>query len=143
MHSSGPLETRLWFCTPPLSNAILKSGIAVQLFTTSNDQGWAGRPDLGSWTWFEWGLFASVEEATNRASSGSEGWRESHRNKVAVEQPQSLEGPLVTMGDDMWNGTVEGSVLAVRVCAQFGGWANHAHNAEVKFSRWFEPVIDL
>ncbi|KAI0826041.1 hypothetical protein BC629DRAFT_43367 [Irpex lacteus] len=78
-----------------------------------------------------------------KAKSESDGWRLSHKNKGAVNEPQDLKGPVVDIDDKMWEGFVEGSVLAVRVCARFPMWTNHARRAEIKFWRWFEPVIDL
>ncbi|KAI0088343.1 hypothetical protein BDY19DRAFT_193533 [Irpex rosettiformis] len=143
VRSNGPFEAKLWFCTSPFDDYALKHVAAAQLLTTSNDQGWAS--DRGSWTWFEWGVFANAEEATNlaKAKCESQGWTTSHKNRGAVQEPQELLGPVVTVDDGMWEGFAEGSVLAVRVCARFPLWANHAHRAEIKFWRWFEPVIDL
>ena len=65
--SGGPFQTKLWFCTSPFRDHAFDQIAAVQLFTTSNDQGWASEPERGSWTWFEWGLFSDAAEATARA----------------------------------------------------------------------------
>ena len=141
VRSYGPFETKLWFCTSPFDDFALKHVAAVQLLTTSNDQGWA--TDRGSWTWFEWGVFANAEEAARRekARTESEGWRLSHKNRGAEADPQELRGPVTTVDDDMWKDFAEGCVLAVRVCSRFPGWSNHAHRAEIKFWTWFEPVV--
>ena len=56
---------------------------------------------------------------------------------------QDLHGPIVTIDDELWDEFVEGSLVAVRVCAKFLEWVNYAYHAEVRFWRWFEPVIDI
>ncbi|KAI0084351.1 hypothetical protein BDY19DRAFT_898649, partial [Irpex rosettiformis] len=132
-----------WFCTSPFDDYALRHVAAAQLLTTSNDQGWATVP--GSWTWFEWGIFANAEEAARLAKEKykSQRWTTSHRNLRAESKPQELSGPVVTVDNDMWKGFAEGSVLAVRICALTIYWECFAHRAEIKFWRWFEPVIDL
>ena len=141
--SGGTFQTKLWFCTSPFHEDALHQIAAVQLLTTSNDQGWAALPHPGPCTWFEWGLFSSAAEATVRAEVESEtaGWKISHRNKIAEAEPQDLTSPLVTMDDAMWRGIAEGNIIAVRVCAAQKFWYNTAYRAEVKFWKWFSPVV--
>ena len=144
VRSGGPeFQTKLWFCTSPFDDDFLARVAAVQLFTTSNDQGWATFPDRGSWTWFEWGVFANAAEAAAQATAESEtgGWKASHRNRIAEARAQEVSSAVVSINDDMWRRITEGSVIAVRACAVQTGWSNHAHRAEVRFWKWFEPAI--
>ena len=141
--SRGQFQTRLWFCTSPFDGVTLRNTAAIQLLTTSNDQGWAIELDKGSWTWFEWGLFANAAEASAQARTKSETgrWKTSHSNICARSRPQHLNSSVVTIDDDMWVGITEGSVIAVRACAMYPGWSNHAHRAEVRFWKWFRPAV--
>ena len=50
-----------------------------------------------------------------------------------------LEGAMINVGDTEWE---EGSVVVVRVCAQFGAWSNHAKTGELRFWKWFEPTVN-
>lgn len=155
--SDNLFASKMWFHTPPFvhnddSDLFAHSSknfrisprdvAALQLLTNSNDQGWASEPHLGSWTWFEWGVFSSPKDATRRAnaSSGAEGWQISHHNKVAEGEPQDLKGPVVAVdGDNMSEGLEEGAVIAVRACAQFSGWHNFAYRGQIKVWVHFKP----
>ncbi|KAI0340298.1 hypothetical protein BDW22DRAFT_1360236 [Trametopsis cervina] len=145
VRSDGPIATKLWFCTLPFDDFALAHVAAAQLTTTSHDQGWASESNPGSYTWFSWGVFPSRSEAEARLKDESDAgpWRESHRNKAANPAAQDLEGPVVGVEDDLWDKFTIGSVIAVRVRAQYPAWANHAQHAEVKYWKWFEPVVDI
>jgi hypothetical protein len=133
--SGGPFATKLWFCTQPLDLLASKQIAAMQLLTRSNDQGHADDPSAGSWTWFECGVFASLDEVTllEKSGEGADGWKMSHRNLVAEGTPQDLKGPVLTVGNGISTELTEGCVFAVRACARFGAWRNYGHRAELRF----------
>jgi hypothetical protein len=41
----------------------------------------------------------------------------------------------------MWDNATEGSVIAVRACAQQALWENDAQYGEILIWKWFEPVV--
>lgn len=143
--SQSGFVSKLWFYTPPLDDMAVDHLAAVQLLTTSNDQGWATSSQGDSWTWFEVGVFKSPEELAQceKVGQGEQGWRWSHGNKGATSMTQDRKGRLVTAGEDILKRLGGGSVLAVRICAKYPMWANNAHRGELKFWKWFEPVVSV
>lgn len=141
IRSAHSFQSKLWFCTSPFTREDIRNIAAIQLTTTSSQQG--RDDDRTSWSWFEWGFFPSAQEAKRReeASWETSGWHISHRNRVDTPNPQTLEGRIVTPDDSMWQNFTEGSILAVRICARFLNTENHARRGEIRYWKWFKPVL--
>ncbi|KIY67392.1 hypothetical protein CYLTODRAFT_294207 [Cylindrobasidium torrendii FP15055 ss-10] len=147
--------SRVWFCTPPL--LYRRRPAAIQLVTVSRD-GWSKAHTNICHSWFEWGIFPASpfteymkdggaitgdEDSWPKDASGKSRWRRSHGNAVAVGKFQQHNGPRVEMHDEMWDDVKEGSVIAVRACAQQALWENAAKYGEVVVWQWFEPLLRL
>jgi hypothetical protein len=145
VYTRGPFEAKLWFCTQPFDSRASKQIAAMQLLTCSNDQGWQSDPLEGSNTWFEWGMFPSLDEVTclEKSARGADGWRMSHKNISAEETPQNLEVPILAADDSMLKDITEGCVVAVRACAMLPLWHNHCYRAQLRFWKWFQPVVQI
>ncbi|KAJ7037618.1 hypothetical protein C8F04DRAFT_1091898 [Mycena alexandri] len=152
-----PVVSQVWFWTKPLH---LANVAGAQLVTVSRDQGW-----VEPWTdvchsWFEWGVFRGGIPAEEEAEFGMRGgvvtgyekawatrkagqhiWRRSHGNSVANSLYQQHNGEQVGIDDEMWDNATEGSVIAVRACAQQQLWENDARYGEILVWKWFEPVV--
>ncbi|KAI0311486.1 hypothetical protein OF83DRAFT_755571 [Amylostereum chailletii] len=139
VHSSGSaVSSKDWIWTSPLDSAALARIAAVQVITISSDQGWASYPEHGSYSWFDIGLLRPSSDGNQEVC-----WRTSHHNQLAKKESVRREGSVITMEDKMWDNVKVGDVIAVRVCAQFGGWVNNAEFGQIKVWNWFEPVIPV
>ncbi|KAJ7760794.1 hypothetical protein B0H14DRAFT_2973422 [Mycena olivaceomarginata] len=141
INDEQPVVSQVWFWTKPLH---LANVAAAQLVTVSCDQGW-----VAPWTdvchsWFEWGVFRRgipAEEAWATRKAGQHIWRRSHGNPVANSSYEQHDGTKVGIDDEMWDNATEGSVIAVRACAQQALWENDAQYGEILVWKWFEPVV--
>ncbi|KAJ6508499.1 hypothetical protein C8R45DRAFT_1208161 [Mycena sanguinolenta] len=149
IRDTKPIASRVWFWTKPLR---IVNIAAVQLVTVSRDQGWVNPVTDVCHSWFEWGIFSGDipseegaltgnERAWSKAKGKQAVWRESHGNRVAVRSYEQHNGPRVGIEDEMWNVAHEGSVIAVRACAQQQAWENDAAYGEILVWKWFEPVV--
>ncbi|KAF7799908.1 hypothetical protein EIP86_011150 [Pleurotus ostreatoroseus] len=169
--SRGPRATKVWFWGGPLTDTRLARIAALQLVTVSRDQGWVSDPTAGSWSWFDIGVFPAPPPARTNSEIADRGssaglaaetdwswisadiqnyfndrddghWRYSHHNPM--EKPEGRrEGPIFAMDDDIWQDVKTGSIVAVRMCAQYPGWQNKGSRAELRTWRYFEPVIPM
>ncbi|EJD54566.1 hypothetical protein AURDEDRAFT_119009 [Auricularia subglabra TFB-10046 SS5] len=142
--SSGTVKHKDWFATAPLAASTLHHLAAVRLYTTSHDQGWASRPELGSYTWFEICIASPSARAglvvAKRADGTELRWR-SHHNPVANSTPQELRGEVFGPHHELWEYLRESNIIVVRACAQYGGWSNFAMKGALRFTKFFEPIV--
>lgn len=173
VHSHGPRISKVWFWSGPLTRTTLAHIAALQLVTVSGDQGWASDRSAGSWSWFDIGIFPAPpvqvspeqvakpeQDLSKDRSEADESWASaemqnyfkemdegrwhlSHSNPIADRSLSHREGRVFTMDDDLWQDTKPGDVIAVRMCAQFGGWANNGARADLRTWKYFEPVIPM
>ncbi|KAJ7716306.1 hypothetical protein B0H16DRAFT_459973 [Mycena metata] len=157
-YDERPVVSQVWFWTKPLH---LANVAAAQLVTVSRDQGWVSPRTDVCHSWFEWGVFCGGVPAEEEAEFGRRGgavtgdekawatrkaggqhiWRRSHGNPVANFLYQRHNGEQVGIDDEMWDNATEGSVIAVRACAQQALWENDARYGEILVWKWFEPVV--
>ncbi|KAH7097204.1 hypothetical protein BKA62DRAFT_717335 [Auriculariales sp. MPI-PUGE-AT-0066] len=151
--SSYAVVRKAWFESPVLDTATLARVVGCQLRTSSRDQGWADRPEAGSWTWFELSLerpreaeqplhharmFRTLDEAV-----GEDQWREvrwrSHCNRTANQLRHNLSGLRFERGHEIWRLARAGDRIAVTVCAQYGAWSNDAESGVLELWARFVP----
>ncbi|KAF7365006.1 hypothetical protein MVEN_00371700 [Mycena venus] len=156
-YDEEPVVSRVWFWTKPLH---LADFAAAQLVTVSRDQGWCAPLTDVCHSWFEWGVFnrgipaeeevgfgrkhgafTGDEKAWATRKAGQNVWRRSHGNPVANSLYQQHDGKQVGIEDEMWDNATEGSIIAVRACAQQALWENDARYGEILVWKWFEPVV--
>ena len=131
---TGDVETKRWFTTHPLTDVDLAHIAAFQLVTRSRDQGWTGDPNTASYSWFDIAIGrpdAPVPELR---------WTRSHNNQLRSRQFCYHEGVVISAADANWE---TGDVISVWACAQFGAWSCEAESGELRFWKWFEPVVSL
>ncbi|KAJ7226201.1 hypothetical protein C8J57DRAFT_1535366 [Mycena rebaudengoi] len=140
---SSPIS-RVWFWTKPL---VLAKVAAVQLVTVSRS---AGRPTPNDVAWFEWGVFSGGAPLREAASTGpmtgnEEAWRmrsSSGRRKddLRVWHRTHLDRPIwsnqqtgsrLGIYHEIFAGATEGSIIAVRACAQEFPADNDARYGEI------------
>jgi hypothetical protein len=80
--TSNKVATKLWFKTGPLNRDFCYRAIQLQLWTDSHDQGRAGDPKAGSWSWFEIVLFADESATDPIVRDGKEMVWKSHFNRL-------------------------------------------------------------
>ena len=115
----------------------------IQLQTKSHDQGPLTSADvLASWSWFNIIVLESPEATHAKVKDGLALIWFSHENKLCQETTTEQSG-LVLSNQNIFNSLEVspgwllfllfvkvpfkvGNALAVRVCAQFPGWKNHA-----------------
>ncbi|KZV71219.1 hypothetical protein PENSPDRAFT_751928 [Peniophora sp. CONT] len=132
--STGDIQTKRWFATPPLTDFDTAHIAAFQLVTYSKDQGWAGDPNTASYSWFDIGI------GQPNAPLAELRWTRSHHNKLRSSKMCHHEGAIIRAVDAGWE---VGDVISVWACAQFGAWSCEAASGELRFWKWFEPVILL
>lgn len=132
--SSGDVQTKRWFTTPPLTDVDLAHIAAFQLVTSSKDQGWAGDLNTASYSWFDVGI------GRPDAPPPELRWNRSHHNQLRSRHFQHHEGVVIHAAKAGWEA---GDVISVWACAQFGAWSCKAESGELRFWKWFEPVIPL
>ncbi|RDB25621.1 Calcium-independent phospholipase A2-gamma [Hypsizygus marmoreus] len=103
------VASKIWFDTPALDKEVIDKVVEIQLQTRSCDQGWVTFPGVGSWSWFDLVILESPEATEPKVKDGV-----------------ALTGPKLTSQHDIFNALEVGNALAVRACAQFVGWENHA-----------------
>ena len=141
--SSGTISNTIWFSTPPLSREPLSRIASIQLVTLSRDQGWCGDPSSGSWSWFEIVILRgdSQQVVKKSAVGGKDLVWISHHNPIASKQYSWLEGSIFGSDHELWKHLAEGDRIAVRACAQYGGWCCSAMEGFLKADEWFEPTL--
>ncbi|KAF8071587.1 acyl transferase/acyl hydrolase/lysophospholipase [Lyophyllum atratum] len=123
--------TQIWLRTPALDQSLIDKIVQIQLETKSRDQGWVSAPDAGSWSWFDIIVLDSPGASDIKVKDGlALAWL-SHDNKLGVGEYTKQVGPVLGSKHDIFNGLEAGNALAVRVCAQFPGWENHASEARL------------
>ncbi|KAI0797409.1 hypothetical protein BC629DRAFT_1592436 [Irpex lacteus] len=140
-----PFESQLLIHTPPLDASTIASLRTIQVFTRSKEEGSLDNV-LNYSTWFEWGIFPSVEAARERNKTYEEDskWWMSHSNKVGRGVAQVVQGRLISEVDYVWRdiGLREGCVIAVRACATVPA-SNCVQRVEIRMWKGFEPVIPM
>ncbi|KAF5379699.1 hypothetical protein D9615_005735 [Tricholomella constricta] len=122
---SNQVTSEIWFRTPALDQDIVDKVVQIQLETKSRDQGWVSIPDAGSWSWFDIIVLESSESSEPKVKDNMALVWLSHENKLGSNEYEEQVGAL-SGKHDIFNGLEVGNALAVRVCARFVGWENHA-----------------
>ena len=135
--------THLCFRTCAFDVAALRHIDAIQLLTTSDDDGRTAFPDRQSSTWLQWGIDSSGVEMVAQAEIESEagGLKTNQGNIIAQSKAQHLIGSLVIVNDDMWTGIAEGSSVTLWARAMYPEWSDRRLGAGVRFLKWFKPTI--
>ncbi|KZV63726.1 hypothetical protein PENSPDRAFT_200953 [Peniophora sp. CONT] len=132
--SYGTLSQTRWFAIAPPTDGDLRRLAAIQLLTIGKDQGWANYPEHGSYSWYEVRI-----GRLNGGSAPAARWR-SHYNELCGRAFARSAGPLHPVHVEEWGAD---DVIGVWACAQFRGWSNTGEAAELRFYKWFQPVIPL
>jgi hypothetical protein len=118
--------SQIWLRTPALDQDLINKVVQIQLQTKSHDQGpLASAAALASWSWFDIIVLESPEATQARVKDGLALIWFSHDNKLCQETTTEQSGPPLS-NQDIFHSLEVGNALAVRVCAQFPGWENHA-----------------
>ncbi|KAI0076887.1 FabD/lysophospholipase-like protein [Panus rudis PR-1116 ss-1] len=125
------IVSKIWIATPPLDELVVTKIEQLQLFTNACNQGYySGDKDAGDWTWFDIVVLASPEDTVPKIKNGRSLEWLSHVTRVSEgTEPSFKAGREFDRTHDLLNSLEVGDVIAVRVCAQFAGWAHYAHDA--------------
>ncbi|KAF7976548.1 hypothetical protein HWV62_6199 [Athelia sp. TMB] len=147
------LASKIWFTSPVLTQDVIEHIEDVRLFTKAHDQGGVDFPELGSWSWFDVLILESCDSTTPKVKNGRSLVWASHRNETVTEDtdvdPEEsylpCPGAIFDKDHELLNSLDVGNVIAVRVCAQFKGWENHAQSGRlvIRMSKNVERNPDL
>ncbi|KAF8071588.1 acyl transferase/acyl hydrolase/lysophospholipase [Lyophyllum atratum] len=120
------VASQIWFRTPALEQSLIDQIVDIQLETKSRHQGWVTVPEAGSWSWFDIIVLDSPAASDIKVKDSlALAWL-SHDNKLGINEDTRQVGPALGSKHDIYNSLEAGNALAVRVCARFPGWENHA-----------------
>ncbi|KAJ7469448.1 acyl transferase/acyl hydrolase/lysophospholipase [Mycena latifolia] len=122
------IDSEIWFRTEPLDNTFIYRAAQLQLYTDSHDQGWVENEDLGAWSWFELVILPDASSTQPVVRDGKVLAWTSHTNRLGDENNSRHFGTVFDRRQELLDALEPGNVIGVRVCAQFPGWFNQAHN---------------
>ncbi|KAJ6553081.1 acyl transferase/acyl hydrolase/lysophospholipase, partial [Mycena capillaripes] len=128
---TNELSSRIWFSTPTLDEVVVSKIEEVQLFTESHDQGYVEFQEAGSWSWFDIVILESSDATTPKVMNGRSLVWASHTNKIGDERHSLCNGKIFNRDHELLGCLEPGNVIAVRACAQFLGWENHAKEGQL------------
>ncbi|KAF7976534.1 hypothetical protein HWV62_6170 [Athelia sp. TMB] len=143
MHCPTIYRSRTYLRLTQVLNADLIEHIQeVQLFTMAHNQGDVEFPEAGSWSWFDVMILNSREDTTPKVKNGRCLVWLSHSNPLTTAPEGSDSEPeeksnvprsgfIFDKDHELLCLLEPGNVIAVRVCAQFSGWENHAHSGRL------------
>ncbi|KAF8068911.1 hypothetical protein FPV67DRAFT_1096496 [Lyophyllum atratum] len=124
---SDEIASKIWFRSPAIDQNLIEKLVEIQLETKSRDQGLTSFANVSSWSWFDIIILDSPEASEPKVKDGLALVWFSHNNEVAQPDYTKKVGPALLDGKhSIFNGLDVGNALAVRVCARFPGWENHA-----------------
>ncbi|KAJ3483576.1 hypothetical protein NLI96_g6208 [Meripilus lineatus] len=128
------IQSKLWFSTPPLPEKVVSSlNLATfQLYTRSQNQGWADRPELGTYTWFEIALrksSASLNATHDPPRVMS--WR-SHDTSIDQNASEEQGGEIFNYKHELLQHIEPGDVIEVWVYARFACWTHDAYEGRLE-----------
>ncbi|PPQ65918.1 hypothetical protein CVT24_011251 [Panaeolus cyanescens] len=140
---TADVASKIWFQTKPVDREFCYRVTQLQLCTSSRDQGNVQDKNAGSWTWFE--LVILADENTTEPKVSKEGkpmvWR-SHSNRISNEGHTTFHfGAVFDRRSELLVALEVNDVLAVRVCARFPGWTNHADKGYILARRLNEDLF--
>jgi hypothetical protein len=160
--SQGPLNSKAWFHTKPLSVIDISRIWGMQLFTMSTNQGWISNPNSGCWSWFEVAIYRRKpppgenaewmltrpdfsirlgnEEYVVRCRLNGEplSWL-SHRNEEYRREVRIYDGRVFGSDHELWSFLSPGDCIVVLAFCQFPGWSCKGGEALLRFWEYFEP----
>lgn len=106
----------------------------MKLFAESHDQGRVDNIAAGNWTWFELAILESdAATAPKVTEKGIKLVWTSHPNRFRSPQYGWKAGDTFNSERDLLNFLEAGNVIAVRMCARFGGWQIFAEKGYLLF----------
>ncbi|KAJ5679821.1 hypothetical protein N7462_008065 [Penicillium macrosclerotiorum] len=130
---SDAIESRIWFKTNALNDALIRSLQSIQLFAETHDQGHADDTSLGNWTWLELAIFEDESSEKPRVRNGIDLVWLSHKNRFLDDDYGWLGGQVFNRKHDLLSLLEPNNVLAVCVCARFPGWELYGRDAYLIF----------
>ncbi|CAL1697996.1 unnamed protein product [Somion occarium] len=132
VHSSGGLETAIWFKTHPVDRTFCYRVVQFQLVTDSRDQGSTRHTEEASWSWFEILVLAdSAEEGERTTDAGGQAAWRSHYNNLGGGHYTRHFGKIFDRRHQLFTEIKLGDVIAVRICAGQYGWKNDARSGRL------------
>jgi hypothetical protein len=131
---SDNVETAIWFKSEPLGRTFINRVAQIQLCTDSFSQDFVGDPSQGSWSWFDLVVLpGSTSETPKQTKDGSDMIWKSHSNQLGQSHAEKTRhfGNIFDRRSELLACLEPGDVIAIRVCARFRGWENHAHKGYV------------
>ncbi|KAG8773088.1 hypothetical protein FRC12_002723 [Ceratobasidium sp. 428] len=124
-------ESRIWFTTPPLTQAHISNIMNIQLITTSKDQGWADEMHRESCSWFDLVIIDNPNAKRSRMQAEVPLEWASHSNEVAHGEYVKYQGKIFTATDDICAYLLPGNCIGVQVVAQDPNWRNYATEGQL------------
>ena len=159
--SSGPLKSKTWFRSDPLTVQDIDKIWGFQLSTFSTNQGWVGDPNAGCWSWFEVAIYTPKSDDTvinlgqrltrpdltvgddtyilKTSTHGKECTWVSHRNSLYQRAFHSYDGDIFGCGHEIWSYLSPGDCIVVLACCQFGAWSCKGKGAALTFWEYYDP----
>ncbi|KDQ16907.1 hypothetical protein BOTBODRAFT_30286 [Botryobasidium botryosum FD-172 SS1] len=129
---SDTTASQIWFTTPVLDKDVIQRIEEIQLFTYSYGVGKKEGPTKGFWSWFDIVVLDSPEATTPRVKKdGSSLVWPSHQNDPAHTEYGYRDGSVFRREHPLFSSLEVGNVIAVRVSAQFKGWASHSRSGRL------------
>ncbi|KDQ16906.1 hypothetical protein BOTBODRAFT_219380 [Botryobasidium botryosum FD-172 SS1] len=125
------MASRIWFTTPVLDEYVIQRIEELQLYTYSYGVGVNVDPKKDFWSWFDVMILDSPEATSPKIVDGLSLVWSSHQNKPEDEDNTNYQGYVFGRDDPLLRFLEVGNVIAVRVCAKFAGWANHARDGQL------------